>query len=730
MKVPTLPPPRPYRANKRIARCRGSLSSSCSLPGFKESEAFQFPRLGTNKDVSSWNAFEDRDRHIESKSSNESDLAGDLISSSWSNDDDEYSDAGEGVEVAIRGYNTKSHQGLTTDSNWNSIAIDRRELLDMEPVPVPEIRDDNSNAIRRSQLRSVPPRPLSRKDCNTDLERRHRSIGGNKGDTIQHEAKMEVKIGLGNSSHRKRSSSCVRARESSPMPFRRRSLSSNKYQANVPTNNDSTRRHSTPAVRRNDFEYEPTVLPVSRGRQSEDETRVFINERLTRGRLCNENRADSSSNLSNDSSSLVLPSPIYTRHLLPSSVYNNRATGIWITTINMSQKEVITKVNAAKYLKAFSFPTENEARESAYANAPARMLPFAENPECRMCEKSFSFLNRPSHCRNCGVCVCSSCYVNWNKLCIPDTYNIKNEKNVRVCTSCNRLSMMFKQALLNANYDDALTIYNTGNINLRCQFATNKGEEIMLPIHCAAMGGSLDLFIWLTETHYCPIKRIRTGNKVKSQGNDELITTSKGKSVIDIAMAGKQVDMLRFLVNEKGANFDRVKDLNVALGALEAVLKSSYEPEFNDESFEEEEEHSDALIDNSSAIFHTNLVSSVQRSPISSSARMATRMVHTKHSSALKGRINSGLPNFDISAPDDDSSDYDDTSPQNTFDDSDDDQSVATTVHDACIICYENSIDCVITPCGHQICCLNCSKSLSNCPVCNVDCKFIRIFRP
>jgi hypothetical protein len=49
---------------------------------------------------------------------------------------------------------------------------------------------------------------------------------------------------------------------------------------------------------------------------------------------------------------------------------------------------------------------------------------------------------------------------------------------------------------------------------------------------------------------------------------------------------------------------------------------------------------------------------------------------------------------------------------------------------DSCIICYENSIDCVMTPCGHQVCCLKCSKNLKLCPVCNVKGEFIKIFRP
>jgi hypothetical protein len=724
MKVPTLAPPRPYKANKRISRCRGSRLSCADLPSFKESGASKYPRLGTNTAVSSWNdAFDDKVPHIESKPSNESDLAGSLISSSWSKDDEDYSDADEGVEVAIQGYNTRNH-------TWNSIAIDRSELLDIEPVPVPKIHNENIFSNQKSNLRSANPIPQARNGRNTDSERGQRSVAGKKREKNSGEAKMELKIGLNTSSLRKRNSSYVKTRESSPMPFRRRSSSSTKYLSYASSHNDSNRRHSTAMITQTDVARTSLRLPVSRVHKKENEMIMTRNERLTNERLCNENRADSFSNLSNGNSSIVLPGPIYTRNLLPSSVYNNRATGIWITTINMSQKEVVTKVNAAKYLKAFSFPTENEARESAYANAPARMLPFDDNPECQICEKSFSFLNRPAHCRNCGICVCSSCHVNWNKLCIPETYNIKNEKSVRVCTSCNSLSMMFKQALLNANYDDAITIYNTGNINLRCPFKANKNEEMMLPIHCAAMGGSLDLLIWLTETHYCPIKRIRTGNKVKSQGSDELITTSKGKSVIDIALSGKQVDMLRYLVNEKGANFDSVKDLNLALGALEAVLKSSYQPEFNDESFEDDDECSDTLVDNTNAIFHTDLVSNEQTSPISYSVRRSKKMQIRKNAPTIRGRINNALPNFDISAPDDDSAGYEDESPLNTFDDSEDDQSVATTVNDACIICYENSIDCVITPCGHQICCLHCSKNLSNCPVCNVDCKFIRIFKP
>ena len=47
------------------------------------------------------------------------------------------------------------------------------------------------------------------------------------------------------------------------------------------------------------------------------------------------------------------------------------------------------------------------------------------------------------------------------------------------------LNHLFRQALLDANYEDALTIYNTGNINLRCPFINAQTNEVMLPIHFA-----------------------------------------------------------------------------------------------------------------------------------------------------------------------------------------------------------------------------------------------------
>lgn len=54
----------------------------------------------------------------------------------------------------------------------------------------------------------------------------------------------------------------------------------------------------------------------------------------------------------------------------------------------------------------------------------------------------------------------------------------------------------------------------------------------------------------------------------------------------------------------------------------------------------------------------------------------------------------------------------------------------STSAADECIICFDGRIDCVATPCGHQICCQKCSKHVTRCPVCAQDCSFLRVFKP
>jgi hypothetical protein len=160
---------------------------------------------------------------------------------------------------------------------------------------------------------------------------------------------------------------------------------------------------------------------------------------------------------------------------------------------------------------------------------------------------------------------------------IPETYNLKKESQVKICKSCNFLSGAFKKALVDGDYEEAIALYGSGNINLRTPFPqfSKKKEEVMYPIHCAVEGGNIDIVRWLMEDHFCPIRVIQSGTGKRSNkagGPDFPILTSKNRSVLSISMESLQVEILRYLAVENGVCIYETKDLTAALRALEAVL--------------------------------------------------------------------------------------------------------------------------------------------------------------
>eukprot|EP00970_Alexandrium_tamarense_P004007 scaffold693_cov200-Alexandrium_tamarense.AAC.9 len=196
--------------------------------------------------------------------------------------------------------------------------------------------------------------------------------------------------------------------------------------------------------------------------------------------------------------SMIGSQKIFPRTLITPSIYHNAATDLWIATINTDPNAVSSNNNSinntcttapfksnaynSKYIKAFSFHSEKEARASAYANSPPQLIPFACTPNCKLCNATFtSILRRPKHCRNCGIVICSSynCSTFWNAKMVPETY-ISNKKNVvRVCCSCDSLAKMFKNSLLNGRYDVSVECFLRGNVNLRCPFVFKEDKEVM-----------------------------------------------------------------------------------------------------------------------------------------------------------------------------------------------------------------------------------------------------------
>ena len=167
----------------------------------------------------------------------------------------------------------------------------------------------------------------------------------------------------------------------------------------------------------------------------------------------------------------------------------------------------------------------------------------------------------------------------------------------------------------------------------------------MFPIHCAVLGGSIELVKWLAETHLCPLSvahDTKTGRKLSVQ-------TSASRTLLDLAMQGRpKTEILGFLFS-KGLSATDVKDAALVPKTLEAILKAG----------------------------------------------------------GASGIIQ----------------------PVQTIPDDPPDETSISCVEDACCLCYERPMDCVLTPCGHQMCCAECGDQLETCPVCKARCTVLKVFR-
>eukprot|EP00934_Nitzschia_sp_Nitz4_P009017 Nitzschia sp. Nitz4//scaffold8_size234185//118341//121948//NITZ4_001266-RA/size234185-snap-gene-0.16-mRNA-1//1//CDS//3329559833//9007//frame0 len=355
------------------------------------------------------------------------------------------------------------------------------------------------------------------------------------------------------------------------------------------------------------------------------------------------------------------------RTLLPSSVIYSEATNSWVATVNTNQKalEVNNVEESSKALRAFSVPTKKQAVALARAWAPPFMHPFGSNPMCFVCEAPFSVFRRPCHCRNCGVCVCNNCSMQWPSKMLPATYNIKKEGAVNICKACDWLCSAFRLALLHGEYDKAIALHSTGNINLTTPFA-----------NCAVLGGNLSLLQWLVDDHCCPLRSIRisNGKQRNSAGSYTPILTSKGRSLLGIALGNRNIGIVRYLVVEKRMLLSAEKNLSVEtlVQNLDLVLRVLPEEILGEQGLDQ---------------------SGRNTSGVGSSHSGADIDITTLGAAVL------------------------------------DDQAEGLGENE-CIICFDNPIDCVMTPCGHQICCLQCGNNISRCPVCQVECSPMRVFKP
>lgn len=393
------------------------------------------------------------------------------------------------------------------------------------------------------------------------------------------------------------------------------------------------------------------------------------NERLFGDKKPNERAAD-------ENGFPVDPLDSCPRVLLPNEVFYNAATKLWVATLHTDQKALDCgdDTTAIASVQAYSFHTESKAREAVLALAPPRMKSFADNTTCFDCGGKFAFFRRACHCRNCGVCICKiDCSVQWPRQSLPETYNIKDENVVNVCRACHSLSNLFHDALLAGDLATVTELHRTNNINLRSPFASVKGE-IMYPLHCAVLGGNLELVQWLVDIRWVPLK---SSKKKRNSSRDGTIATSKGRSVLDLSLSGHNIDIVRYLVVDKKVSLLKYRDIGNALVTLDNALK-----------------------------------------------RITSLSVNTTSSGSEEERgQNDNLGNVIVTRSDR----GDDTTTGTHSDETEKNDEMEKVL---CIICCGNPIDCVIIPCGHQICCLGCSSEMRDCPICGTKSTFLRTFKP
>jgi len=367
----------------------------------------------------------------------------------------------------------------------------------------------------------------------------------------------------------------------------------------------------------------------------------------------------------------------------------------WIVSINTNKGDCNAD-NLLSSMKAFEYNSREEAEAAGLAFAPPKMITREKVSRCFLCQGKFAMLRRAHHCRNCGQCVCSSCSVTWPSKMVPDTFNFKRESTVRVCDTCDWVKESFRRALLKGKLDEVKDVYDCGNVNLRCTFATSKGES-KYPVHCAAESGNLDLLKWLVEKHYCPLF---SNNQLLSKddiddddGVARPLMTSKGRSVLAVAMQYQFVDMIRYLVVDKGLSVFEIKCLRTLQCVLDQGLrfvppeacaggKRCYDMQKQSGSrrlqIEDDGDKSVSSAESESS------VESAKSDDIRSPSRTAEHRVRS---------------------------------------DSVDD------VNNDCRICFQKQVECVLAPCGHQVCCMECGERVTTCPICSQNCYAIKTFK-
>ncbi len=324
-----------------------------------------------------------------------------------------------------------------------------------------------------------------------------------------------------------------------------------------------------------------------------------------------------------------------------------------------------------KTISCGTFKTFSEAEQACLAFAPPEKQDSTrEVTNCAVCHQACGFIKkRKKTCKNCGRWVCPQCSTRkWLRTMLPHTYVLdRSDPMVRICDTCYDTGGNFRQALLQGDESLCKQFHRMGCINLRTPYAIYQNER---PVHCAAHGGNLKILKWLIEDLHCPIftdaeKKVALGDGMQ-------------RSVLGIAARQGHLAIMRYLLFVHNCDIQEVTELPALWRTINAL-------------FEEEKSR------RTDTPQRTDTTPDHMVEPFALAIPCSDMAFHTPESSSYAGGIVDVVPSAPLVT---------------------EEPTVPFSEENTCAICFENTRNCTLVPCGHFACCYECGQSLTECCIC------------
>mmetsp|Transcript_14795 Transcript_14795/g.28639 ORF Transcript_14795/g.28639 Transcript_14795/m.28639 type:complete len:434 (-) Transcript_14795:202-1503(-) len=342
------------------------------------------------------------------------------------------------------------------------------------------------------------------------------------------------------------------------------------------------------------------------------------------------------------------------------------------------------------------------AESSSISNGvPPQSTPDMSRHDCELCHSTFSFFYRRHHCRNCRRLVCDNCSkFRWPTSMVPEGYNARNERMLRICKMCNSSMEGFREALAEGNCVTAKAVFNKGHVHADRPYSVFANNAY--PIHCASAAGSIPLVQWLIGL-----------------GCDANVKDGTGSTPLSLAAQHGHVDLMRHLLLNKIATIDQVANQTALQECfMRAILQV---------------ENLTALITSPVASLETSqplAAPSAPAFPFPAEGSQYNVSPPPAYSS-IQSRQQPNQSQIPTAAPVPLNSDEEEEQlrialaasqnttvlPQQPLHAS---PPLEPRFSAECVVCYDNSVETCFEPCGHACVCLQCSDQ-ALCPICRTE---------